>query len=102
MKNRLLFAALALLPVLVFPINSSQAQLSNSAPAETVSTNTRPTAAQDHQQMMDQLHITSIRPGRNGNNPESPNYANYDEAKANPFPTLPDALTLKNGKKVTS
>ena len=25
---------------------------------------------------------------------------NYDEAKANPYPTLPDALVLKNGKKV--
>src|SRR5262249_28084811 len=27
---------------------------------------------------------------------------NYDEAKANPYPDLPDPLTLKNGKKVTS
>jgi hypothetical protein len=26
---------------------------------------------------------------------------NYDEAKANPFPELPDPLTLKNGQKVT-
>jgi hypothetical protein len=25
---------------------------------------------------------------------------NYDEAKANPYPNLPDALVLKNGKKV--
>jgi hypothetical protein len=29
--------------------------------------------------MMDQLRITSIRPGRNGSDPQSPNYANYDE-----------------------
>src|SRR5262249_13861557 len=28
--------------------------------------------------------------------------ANYDEAKANPYPDLPDPLTMKNGKKVTS
>ena len=32
----------------------------------------------------------------------APNHANYDEATANPFPVLPDPLTLKNGKKVTS
>src|SRR5207302_791363 len=32
----------------------------------------------------------------------APNHANYDESKANPFPDLPDPLTLKNGKKVTN
>jgi hypothetical protein len=56
----------------------------------------------DHQQMMDQLHITSLRPGRNGTDPKDPNFANYDESKANPYPTLPDPLILKDGKKVTS
>jgi len=54
---------------------------------------------QDHQQMMDQLHIASLRPGVNARVPGS---ANYDEAKANPYPVLPDPLILKNGKKVTS
>ena len=56
----------------------------------------------DHQQMMDQLHITSLRGGRNGTDPKDPNYANYDESKANPYPGLPDPLVLNNGKKVTS
>ena len=56
----------------------------------------------DHQQMMDQLHITSLRPGRNGTNPQDPTYANYDESKANPYPDLPDPLTLNDGKKVTA
>jgi hypothetical protein len=55
---------------------------------------------EDHQKMMDLLHITSLRPGRNGGNPQDPNYANYDESKANPYPKLPDPLVLKNGKKV--
>jgi hypothetical protein len=55
----------------------------------------------DHQQMMDQLHITSLRGGRNGTDPKDPNYANYDESKANPNPNLPDVLTLNDGKKVT-
>jgi hypothetical protein len=60
------------------------------------------TSEQDHQNMMDQLHITSLRPGADGNNPKAPNAANYDEAKANPFPKLPDPLVMNNGKKVTT
>jgi len=52
--------------------------------------------------MMEQLGITKLRPGRNGNPNATNNPANYDPAKANPYPDLPDALTLKNGQKVTS
>jgi hypothetical protein len=59
------------------------------------------TKEQDHQRTMDLLHITELRRGRDGDN-NSPFHANYDESKANPFPNLPDALTLKNGKKVTT
>src|ERR1700691_3707383 len=58
------------------------------------------TSEQDHQRTMDLLHMTTIRQGRNGTNPADPNYANYDESKANPYPTLPDPLVLNNGKKV--
>src|SRR4051794_25791981 len=60
------------------------------------------TAQQDHAQMMQQLGITSLRPGANGNNREAPNYQNTDESKANPYPNLPDVLTLNNGQKVTT
>src|SRR5438876_1313932 len=59
------------------------------------------TPAEDRQNMMDQLGIKALRPGPSGNE-SAPNHANYDEAKANPFPDLPDVLTLKNGKKVTA
>jgi hypothetical protein len=55
---------------------------------------------EDHQRLMDLLHMTTIRRGRDGNNKDSPFYANYDEAKANPFPKLPDPLVLKNGRPV--
>lgn len=58
--------------------------------------------AVDYQNMLQQLGINSIRQGANGNDPKAPNAANYDEAKANPYPNLPDPLLLKNGKKVTS
>jgi GH35 family endo-1,4-beta-xylanase len=59
-------------------------------------------AEQDHRRLLDLLGIKSLRPGVNGNDPKAPNAANYDEAKANPYPTLPDPLLLKNGKRVTS
>lgn len=60
------------------------------------------TASQDHQNMMDQLGIKSLRPGAEGMNRQAPNWQNTDEAKANPYPNLPDALTLKSGEKVTT
>lgn len=59
------------------------------------------TAAEDHQNMMAQLGIRKLRPGPSGNE-SAPNHANYDEATANPFPNLPEVLTLKNRMKVTS
>jgi len=59
------------------------------------------TAQEDHQNMMDQLGIKSLRPGPSGNE-TAPNHANYDESIATPYPDLPDLLTLKNGKKVTT
>src|SRR5438477_11748222 len=59
------------------------------------------TAADDHQNMMDQLGIKSLRPGPSGTE-TAPNHANYDEAAANPFPDLPEVLRLKNGTKVTT
>ena len=59
------------------------------------------TAEQDHQNMMDQLGIKALRPGPSGNE-KDPNHANYDETKADIYGDLPDALTMKNGQKVTS
>jgi hypothetical protein len=59
------------------------------------------TTAEDHRHMMEQLGIKALRPGPSGNE-SAPNAANYDEALANPYPKLPEALTLKNGRKVTS
>src|SRR5215472_6223109 len=58
------------------------------------------TAQQDHQRMMDLLHITSLREGRNGFDLHAPNAPNYDESKANPYPNLPDPLVLNNGRRV--
>jgi hypothetical protein len=55
------------------------------------------TSEEDRQRMMDLLKISSLPKGATSSSVET-----YDEATANPFPTLPDPLLLKNGKKVTS
>ncbi len=59
------------------------------------------TTQQDYQNMKEQLGIKGLRPGPSGR-PGATNEANYDPAKANPYPDLPDPLTLKNGQKVTT
>jgi hypothetical protein len=59
------------------------------------------TADQDQQNMMTQLGIHTLRPGPSGDE-NAPNHANYDEANANPFPNIPDVLTLNDGQKVTT
>lgn len=54
----------------------------------------------DYKRMLQQLNIPSTRRGPSGN-PQAPDAANSDETKASPYTTLPDALVLQNGKKVT-
>lgn len=60
------------------------------------------TTESDHRAMMKELGITSLRPGANPNNPAARNAVNYDEAKANPYPSLPDPLVTDDGQPVTS
>ena len=59
------------------------------------------TSQQNQENMMQQLGIKELRPGPSGN-PSAPNHANYDTTKSDPCPQLPDILTTKNGKKVTT
>ncbi len=60
------------------------------------------TSEQDHQRMMDLLHIAALRPGVNGNDPTATNAANYDEAKAGPSSALPDPLKFDDGRPVVT
>ena len=56
---------------------------------------------EDQADMLAQLGIKALRPGPNGSTaPGTLNQANYDPAKANPYPDWPDMLTLRNGQKV--
>lgn len=57
------------------------------------------TTQQDHQNMLEQLGITKLRPGRNAA-ADAPNAANYDEVQANPYPELPQVLKTEAGEPV--
>ncbi|HEV2331155.1 MAG TPA: acetylxylan esterase [Verrucomicrobiae bacterium] len=59
-------------------------------------------AEADQQRMMNLLGIAALRPGRDGSHTNAPNYANYDESKANVYPNLPDPLVSNNGLKITT
>ena len=54
----------------------------------------------DHANMMSQLGIKAVRPGRDPNSSDPASQPNYDELKANPYCFYPDALTTFDGKKV--
>ena len=60
------------------------------------------TAEEDHRRLLKELGIAALRPGVDGMNPKAPNYANIDEAKANPYTNIPDVLTFKDGRSVKS
>ena len=51
----------------------------------------------ERQRIMNQLKISAIPPGAVSSSPDT-----YNEATANPYPSLPDPLTLKSGQKVTT
>jgi hypothetical protein len=50
---------------------------------------------------MQLLGIKELRPPKNAVHPGRPDFTNYDEEKANPYPDLPPLLTLNDGTKVT-
>lgn len=85
----------------VFSLSQSVHSQNSSADSNKYSQLVTFTAQQDHENMMNQLGIKSLRSGPSGDENAS-NHANYDESKANPCPQLPDVLTLKNGKKITT
>ena len=54
----------------------------------------------DHAQMLGQLGLTSVRPGRDAYTDDPLRAPNYDEMKANPYIYYPDPLTTFDGRKV--
>src|ERR1041385_2090105 len=101
--RELVYLRLALLIISVvigLPAGLNAQTANPSAPTNSVAGSSW-TTDQDHKNMMEQLSITRLRPGRSPQ-PGLTNSANYDPEKANPYPDLPDPLTLKNGQKVTT
>src|ERR1700760_2438610 len=103
MRTRLIFAGavVAAAASLLYSQQTTSSGSSSSAQSTAAPEPMNWTAQQDHQNMMEQLGIKALRPGPSGNE-NDPNHANYDPAKANPYPDLLDVLTLKNGTKVTT
>ena len=96
MKN--IFYIFLFIPFIVYqtPAQTKVNSLSSSlTPPDTL------TNEQDHARLLKLLGIDSLRPGPSGD-PKAPNAANSDESIANPYPNLPDPLTLNNGQKVTT
>jgi hypothetical protein len=58
------------------------------------------TSGQDHQRMMDLLHIAELRRGPDGD-PASAHAANFDESRVAPY-SLPDPLRMNDGERVTT
>ena len=84
-----------------FAVSTASAQQAATGTTSTYPPVVNFTSEQDHQHMMQQLGIKALRPGPSGDE-KAPIHANYDEALANPYPNLPEVLTLKGGKKVTT
>lgn len=85
-----------IIPVLLaIPVISS-AQFSRQA-----QDSIRKITQEDYKNMLDQIGISSTRPGPSGT-PGQPNSANTDESKAAQYTSLPDPLILNNGKQVKS
>jgi hypothetical protein len=83
---------------LLLPCALAQTPAPQPAPSQPKAASAPLTAAQDHQRLLDLLHIAALRPGVTQSGPNAT--VNYDEAKANPWPNLPDPLRLNNGKPV--
>jgi len=58
-------------------------------------------STQELMREMKLLGINQLRQPKEAVIPGKPDFANYDEAKANPYPNLPPLMTLKDGGKVT-
>ncbi len=99
-------AACLLLPAHFFLFAAQSAQRQGAPPGRRDAASGDPvqlTAAQDRERMLRLLGISDsrMRP-LSSTDAKAPNAANYDEAKADAYSTLPDPLVLNNGQPVTT
>ena len=87
--------AVALAALLVTPIARAQQMPSAEERARIAAL-----SAAERDRELKLLGITAMQPGVTAYDIGKPGNANYDEAKANPYPRLPDAFTLQDGTRV--
>ena len=87
--------------ILLFVQLSSWGQIKRTPEQDSLIAQTNRKTKWDHENMLAQLCITSLRSGASGT-ATAPNAANYDESKAVIFPNLPALLITKGGQQVTS
>ena len=88
---RLISRLFAVGTIIVSAAANQSVRAADAADASTAPAPLEWTAQQDHQNMKDQLGITRLRPGPSGR-AGATNSANYDPAKANPYPDLPEQI----------
>jgi outer membrane protein assembly factor BamB/lysophospholipase L1-like esterase len=84
---------------LALPVDADPVPQKPATPAPLTLTN-----QQDYRLMLEQLRIApaAMRHGPSGFNPKAPDYQNIDEAKANPWPNLPEMLVTKSRQPVAT
>lgn len=80
-------AGSALIVILLLFVQAGHAQFNLTPEQRARQDSIRKISEQDHKRLMEQLGITSLRPGANGNDPNAPNAANYEKPK--PIHILP-------------
>ena len=100
MKDKVIWMAAGLLAAAVGIVSVPEAVAQSPQVTTGLASPVQLTSEQDHQRLMDLLHISELRRGPDGD-PTSPNAANFDESKVAPY-TLPNPLLLRNGQRVTS
>ena len=91
-------SAFLLIPVLV----SAQSQQRAVPPADATRAQIQSGSEAERARELKLLGVSALRPGVSARDPAAPNFANFDEAKANPLSDLPPLLKTGAGIDVTT
>src|SRR4051812_7313245 len=104
MLNRTVCAALLLSTAALTAAAQVKPVLPSDAAARSRTPEAQATLDASTQELMREmklLGINQLRQPKEAVIPGKPDFANYTEAKANPYPNLPPLMTMKDGSKVT-
>jgi hypothetical protein len=102
MRGRWPILALAALLVSVLPAKGAGADSAFHFPTPAERAAIDAASAAERNRELKLLGITAMQPGATAYDVGKPGNANYDEAKANPYPQLPALLMMSDGRKVTT